>query len=707
MKKEKKSRQGSEVLTPAVVFTNRELSWLAFNERVLEEAARKDIPFAERLSFLAIYQSNLDEFFRVRVGTLTDQDLLDEKVRENKTNMTPQEQLTAIMETVRRLNRRKDEIYAELMLNLEDKGIRVVDFHKISAMQSAHLENYFDQTVALLLSPMIVGKRQPMPFLRNYEIYAIASMRSKKGKNGSKKTGIISCAANVLPRLIPVPGEANTYVLSEELILHCIDHVFKNYEIESKSLVRLTRNADIDPDALFDESEDYREFMSELMKKRNKLTPVRMEFSRELGIDLISSLCKELKVDEKNVFRNSTPLDLSYLFQLKDCLHDQKDLFYKYRSPQKTTQFRRRESLMEQVMQEDKLLSYPYDSMEPFLNLLFEAADNPEVLSIKMTLYRLAPNSRIVEALIAAAENGKDVEVLVELKARFDEENNIEWSRRLERAGCHVIYGLNGYKVHSKLCLITGLRDSEIYYISHVGTGNFNEKTAKLYTDYALLTANKGIGENVAEIFQALSQEETVEESQYLLAAPNCLQNRLIALMDEEIAHAQSGEDAYIGIKINSLTDKTLILKLIEASKAGVKIEMIVRGICCLKPGVKNETENIRVISIVGRFLEHSRVYIFGTGEREKIYISSADFMTRNTLRRVEVATPVFDTSIKNKLRTMFNSMLQDNCQAWELQWDGSYCRVENTDAPMNAQEHFYELAYEEAAEKKTTAAKV
>ena len=681
------------------VYTNRELSWLSFNERVLEEAARKDIPFAERLSFLAIYQSNLDEFFRVRVGTLLDQTLLKEPVRENKTNKSPQEQLAVILETVRKLNRRKEEIYAELMLNLEEYGVKLVDFHKISAKQSSYLEKYFDQTVAMLLSPTIVGKRQPVPFLRNYEIYAVASMTSKKqsgkkGKHATAKIGIVSCSSPVLPRLIPVPGESGTYMLAEELILHCISRLFKNYRIESKSLVRLTRNADIDPDALFDETEDYREFMSELMKKRNRLTPVRMELSRELGLDLVHTLCQELHVDEKHVFRNSSPLTLSFLFQLKDCLHEERDLFYPHRFPQKSTQFRYKESILNQVLQKDRLLSYPYDSMEPVLRLLQEAAESPDVLSIKMTLYRLAPGSRIVDALITAAENGKTVEVLVELKARFDEENNIAWSRRLEHAGCHVIYGLNGFKVHSKLCLITGHNQSGTYYISHIGTGNFNEKTAELYTDYALLTADSAIGENVASVFQALAQGETITESPLLLVAPNCFQDSIISLIRKEIEYAQNGQPAYIGIKINSLTDKKIIDALIEASKAGVKTDMVIRGICCLNPGIPDETEKIRVISIVGRFLEHSRVYIFGTGDREQIYISSADFMTRNTVRRVEVAAPILDETIREQIRYMFHTMLRDNRQAWELQSDGTYERVENDADPMNAQEHFYEMAY-------------
>ncbi len=684
------------------VYANRELSWLKFNERVLEEAARKHVPLCERLSFLSIYQSNLDEFFMVRVGFLVDQMSLDEELRENKTNLSARQQLIAILEDVRRLNRRKEEIYSELMGELEENQIRLVDFHKITADQSQELEHYFDQKVVLFLSPAIVGKRQPFPFLRNNEIYAVASLQKKSGrnrKNGGTKLGIISCGANVLPRLIPVPAEPGTYMLAEELILHCINRVFREYTVESKSLIRLTRNADIDADALYDEDLDYREFMVKLMKQRKRLTPVRLEMSRELGIDIVNRLCREVDVDRNAVFRYSTPLDLSFLFQFQDLLRGKEWLFYPRRVPQKSAQFDGDCPILEQIREGDKLLAYPFDSMQPFLRMLREAANDAAVISIRMTLYRVAKQSQVVESLIEAAENGKDVQVLVELKARFDEENNIEWSRRLENAGCQVIYGLNGYKVHSKLCLITRRTAAEPEYFTQIGTGNYNEKTARQYTDLVLLTHAQKIGANTAAIFQALALGETVTESGLLLVAPHCLQNRVIDLIDEEIAHAQQGEGAYIGIKINSLTDKRIIDHLIEASRAGVKIDMVVRGICCLIPGISGQTENIRVISIVGRFLEHSRIYLFGTPEREKIYISSADFMTRNTLRRVEVAAPIDSPELRKQIRFMFDTMLQDNQQAWELQADGTYCRMKTAEPPVNSQEYFFRLAYEEAGQ--------
>lgn len=620
------------------VYRNRELSWLKFNERVLEEAEREDVPLCERLSFVSIFQSNLDEFFMVRVGSLIDQMSVDETYRENKTHMTPAQQLEAIFTQARELNRRKDEVYQQLMDRLEGEGVRLVNFRKITQEESAHLERYFDSHIAPLLSPVIVDKRQPFPFMRNKEIFAAVSLERK---NGKRKLGLISCGAGVFPRLIQVSqGEAKTYMLSEELILHFIPKAFKGYTVREKSLIRATRNADIDADALYDDDLDYREFMADLIKRRRRLAPIRLEMSRALGGDMVEELCKYMDVSRDAVFRYTAPLDLSFLFQIQDVLRQRTELFYPKRFPQRSPQFVSGEPILPQIRQKDKLLAYPFDSMKPFLSMLREAAADDKVVSIKMTLYRVAKQSEVVAALIEAAENGKDVLVLVELKARFDEENNIEWSRRLERAGCNVIYGLNGYKVHSKLCLITRIDGEQVEYFTQIGTGNYNEKTARLYTDLSMMTHRAEIGLEASAIFQALAKGETVQESGELLVAPHCLQNRVLDMIDGEIARAQAGEDAYIGIKINSLTDKRIIDRLIAASRAGVKIDMVVRGICCLLPGVPGMTENIRIISIVGRFLEHSRIYMFGHGERQKLYIASADLMTRNTLRRVEVAAP-------------------------------------------------------------------
>ncbi|MGN0575742.1 MAG: polyphosphate kinase 1 [Ruminococcus sp.] len=676
------------------VYMNREISWLKFNERVLEEAESNKNPLCERLSFVSIYQSNLDEFFMVRVGSLIDQMLLDRNIRENKTDMTAGEQIDAVLERVHTLNERKDIVYGKLMGRLEEYNVRIVDFKNIDRSENEHLEEYFNSEIAPFLSPVIVGERQPFPFLKNKDIYAAAVLEKKSGK---KKIGIIPCGNGVIPRLIEVSKNSGTYILSEELILHFAPAVFKEYTVKSKSLLRVTRNADIDADALYDEDIDYREFMADIIKQRKRLSPVRIELSRELDREIVKKLCKYMDTDQKYVFRNISPLDLSFVFELQDHLRQKSELFYPKRIPQKSAQFTEGKSVLAQIGESDKFLAYPFDSIKPFLNMLHEAAADKEVVSIKMTLYRVAKNSEVVNALIEAAENGKDVLVLVELKARFDEENNIEWSRRLEAAGCTVIYGLNGFKVHSKLCLITKNINGNPEYFTQIGTGNYNEKTARLYTDLCLMTADQTIGKDANDVFNALASDTTVKSSDALLVAPNCLQNRVMEMIDEQIRLAESGKETYIGVKINSLTDKTIIDGLIRASKAGVRTELAVRGICCLIPGVKGETENIRVVSIVGRFLEHSRIYIFGKGKSAKIYIASADFMTRNTLRRVEVAAPVYDERIREQIVYMFDRIMSDNVQAREMDSSGNYIRVENDNEKNNSQEHFCDMAYEQA----------
>ena len=675
------------------IYMNRELSWLKFNERVLEEAENPEVPLCERLTFASIYQSNLDEFFMVRVGSLYDQTLLDKKICENKTGMTSQEQIDAILKQTKLINKRKEAVYEELMARLAEQGIRILRFNELDEDGAHYLEGYFKSEIAPLISPTVIGRRQPFPFLKNKEIYAVAVLGAKGKKD---RLGIIPCTSNIFGRLIAVPGIPGTYMLAEELILHFAPVVFKGYKIKSKSLLRITRNADIDADALYDEDLDYREFMAGLIKQRKKLAPIRLELSRDMDKKGIAVLCEYLELDENHVFMSSTPLDLSFVFQIQDLLRKNPELYFPKRTPQKSDQFQDGKSIIAQIKEEDKLLSYPYESIRPFLHLLTEAAEDPDVISIKMTLYRVAKQSKVVEALIEAAENGKEVVVLVELRARFDEENNIEWSRRLEDAGCQVIYGLDGYKVHSKLCLITRKNAGQVEYITQIGTGNYNEKTSRLYTDLSLMTSNVEIGLEASNVFQALSKGEVVEHTRHLLVAPKCLQNKVLGMLDEEIAHARNGEEAYAGFKLNSLTDKKIIDKLIEASEAGVKIDMIIRGICCLIPGVEGKTENIRIISIVGRFLEHSRIYIFGSKERRKYYIASADFMTRNTVRRVEVATPVYNDKLKTKLQEMFDVMLSDNQKARKLEADGNYHRVSNDLTPVNAQEYFYAEAYHE-----------
>ena len=673
------------------IYMNRELSWLKFNERVLEEAENPKVPLSERLTFASIYQSNLDEFFMVRVGSLIDQMLVAKDSRDNKTHMTPKEQIQAILPQVEILNRRKDEVYGKLMEKIEEYGVRLVDFSKITEEENKFLEAYFDMEISGLISPTIVGKRQPFPFLKNKEIYAVVVLTTKSGK---ERLGIIPCGSGVFERLIRLPG-GNTYMLSEELILHYIPKVFKGYQVKEKSLLRVTRNADIDADALYDEDLDYREFMADLIKKRKKLAPVRIELSRKLSEGSVKLICEHLAIKPQYVFHSQAPLDLSFVFQIEDALRKIPELFYERRTPRKSPAFTGDRPILNQIKEKDKLLSYPYESINPFLNMLHEAANDKDVVSIKMTLYRVAKQSKVVEALIEAAENGKEVLVLVELKARFDEENNIGWSRLLEDAGCRVIYGLDGYKVHSKLCLITKKTDEQIEYYTQIGTGNYNEKTSRLYTDLSLMTYNVDIGLEAANVFQALAMGETIKHVDHLLVAPKCLQNKILDMIDEEIAHARAGEPAYIGLKMNSLTDKKIMEKLVEASCAGVRIDMVIRGICCLIPQVPGKTENIHVRSIVGRFLEHSRIYIFGSEGREKIYIASADFMTRNTLRRVEVAAPVYDEEIKARLLEMFRIMLKDNQQARQENGEGIYRILPTDEEPLNAQEYFYEQAYE------------
>lgn len=675
---------------------NRELSWLKFNERVLNEAGNPKVPLAERLTFVSIYQSNLDEFYRVRVGTLMDQMDVSEVVRENKTNMTSEEQVKAIIRATRELEEKKTVIYEQLMGELEPKGIRLINFNKLSAEEGKILEEYFDREIAPYLSANIVSKQQPFPFLKNKDIYAVALLESKGGKT---RTAIIPCSNNVFRRLIDIPTRKGTFLLSEELILQFLPKFFKNYSVKEKSLIRVTRNADIDTEMIYDEDLDYRDAMENLIKERKRMNPVRMEFTGTLNKKMMHALCKTIHVEKEHVFRSDVPLDLSFVFAIQSYLKNTNagELFYPRRTPRPTPQLNDKESLIPQILEKDVLLSYPFESMKPFINLLYEAAEDESVVSIKMTLYRLANKSQIVDALVEAAENGKEVVVLVELRARFDEENNIEYSRKLDEAGCRVIYGLNGYKVHSKLCLISRKTEQGVSYVTQIGTGNYNEKTSALYTDLSLITGNQEIGKEAAEVFAALLRGETVEETHLLLVAPKCLQNKVLDMIEEEIQHVKNGEEGYIGIKINSLTDKVIISKLVEASQAGVKIEMIVRGICCLIPGVKGYTENITVVSIVGRFLEHSRIYRFGTKERENVYIASADFMTRNTLRRVEVAAPVLDERLKNHLAWMFETMMKDDEKGKCLTEKGIYVDRNLHVQKLNSQECFYEAAYANA----------
>lgn len=672
--------------------TNRELSWLQFNERVLNEAGNPAVPLAERLTFASIFQTNLDEFFMVRVGTLMMQMQSKEVVKENKTGMTSKEQVTAILKNVRILEEKKAKVYEQLMGELEPEGIRIINFNKLSKEEGKLLEEYFDAHIAPFLSPVIIGKQHPFPFLANRQLYAIVLMTTAKG---TRKTGLVACSNSVFKRLIEIPTRPGTFMLSEELILHFVSKLYSKYTIQEKAILRVTRNADIDAYEIYDEDMDYRDMMEQLIKHRNKLSPVRVELSRKISGKVKKELAKFLKIDTDQILDVKTPLDLSFVFGLQSYLRERSNLFYEKRSPRKSPALNLKESIFPQIEKKDVLLSYPFESMKPFIQMLHEAAEDDSVVSIKMTLYRVAEQSEIVDALVEAAENGKEVVVLVELRARFDEANNIGMSHRLEDAGCQILYGLGEYKVHSKLCLITRKTGDGFSYITQIGTGNYNEKTSRLYTDLSLITARESIGSEVANVFTALQKGEVVEETRELLVAPKCLQNKIVDMIETEIQKVKKGEKGYIGIKINSLTDKVLIDKMIEASQAGVKVELIVRGICCLKPGVKGMTENITIISIVGRYLEHSRIYRFGIGETEKIYIASADFMTRNTVRRVEVAVPIYDEDIRSRIRYMFDTMMEDDEKGKELNDVGEYCDRSLHEPKKNSQEIFYQEAYD------------
>ena len=675
-------------------YDNRELSWLKFNARVLEEAFDETTPLFERLRFVSIFCSNLDEFFMIRVGSWYDKFLYDPKDRENKTNMNAKEQLSAIARSVRGLIPIKDEAYSLIMDGLAKYGVEHITEEMLSPQEDAYLKAFFSREIRPLLFTGLVDKKHPVPFLKSGEVYIGCKIRKKTEAGGKFTFGILPVPEN-LPKIVFLP-KTGRFLLIEEIIRRYAKSVFSNFDIHSRCIFRVTRNADIPIDeGLFDHDLDFRDIMTKLVKKRKKLHPVRIEFQGNPDGETVSILSKILDVNESFVFKQNMPLTLGFMSVLEKYLEKQSELFFKPLTPQLSPAVLRNVSLIDQIKHKDILLSYPYENINQFIRLLDEAAENPDVSSIKITLYRVARDSKIINALNKAAENGKDVLALVELRARFDEENNIGWSKQLEDAGVQVIYGLEELKVHSKLLLITLRSGNDVTYITQVGTGNYNERTSKLYTDLTLLTADKAIGADASVVFNALCEETTVESTNRLLVAPKGLKSRIVEFIDNEITY---GKDGYIGIKINSLTDRDLIEKLAEASRAGVTVELVVRGICCLIPGVSGQTENIRVISIVGRFLEHSRIYIFGKEKRRRVYISSADFMTRNTERRVEVAAPVLDKALADRVCNIFNICMSDNVKARELKPNGLYERVSAEGSePLNAQLYFYEQAYEQA----------
>ena len=673
------------------IYDNRELSWLKFNQRVLQESLDSAVPLLERLTFTSIFQSNLDEFFMVRVGTLFDQLETDPELRENKTNMTSREQLDAIFERVKKIEPQKDKAYRDIMKLLEKHGIKQLSMDKLTEDEETYISNYFRKEILPLLSPLIIDKRHPLPFIKNKEMYITVRLDSKSGI----KLGLLP-VNDTFRRIVQLSKNPFRFVLVEDIVLKYASEVFENYSVLEKAIVRITRNADIseDDDSLLDCDFYFRNLMEQLIKKRKKLAPVRLQvFGGSPDSESVKYLCKRLEISDNQIFTASAPLDLSFTFALRSMFEKKKSLCYKPFTPQKSPAVSENLPMADQIRKKDILLHYPYESIKPFIRMLNEAAADPDVVSVKITLYRLARNSKIIQALVDMAERGIDVLVLVELRARFDEENNIGWSKTLQNAGCTIIYGPKGLKVHSKLLLITRKKGDRVEYITQIGTGNYNEKTSELYTDLSLLTANENIAAEALNVFNALSLGHLVEESNHLLVAPLCLQNKVLEMIDEEIAQARAGRKAFIGIKINSLSDRAIIEKLVEASQAGVKTELVIRGLCCLVSGVKGKTDNIRVTSIVGRFLEHSRIYIFGTKQRRKVYISSADFMTRNTVKRVEVAAPVYDPDIQDRIVNIFETMVSDDVKARVQISDGTYRKKRSHKKNLSAQDMFMETA--------------
>lgn len=677
---------------------NRELSWLAFNERVLAEAADESVPLLERLKFASIFTSNLDEFFMIRVGSLFDLMGVEPGRRDSRSGMTPEEQLHAIYDAVRPLYREREAVCLGLERLLRRYDICRLEWKELSGSEKKYCQRYFHSEVEPIISPQIVDTHHPFPHLKNNVLHIGAWVKYR-----SRDVFGVIPMPEALPGVLFLPcDEGLRYIHMEELLLHHAGDIFANYDVRAKCVFRVTRNADINPeDEAFDmdENDDFRKKMRKALRQRTRLAPVRLELSERISGDFLEYLKKRLPVTDEQVFFTSAPLRLDYAFSLAGKLADpelRRALTYPEFKPCRNAQIRTGESMIRQISRSDKLLSFPFESMSPFLTLLKEASEDPDVISIKITIYRLARKAKLVEYLCAAAENGKDVTVFIELRARFDEQNNIDWSERLEDAGCNVFYGFESYKIHSKICLITRRERGEIRYITQVGTGNYNEKTAEQYTDVSLLTSNRDIGQDAVEFFKNMSIGELDGEYRHLLVSPYSLKREVLRLMDGEIAKGSAGRMRF---KINSLTDMDIIERLRKASRAGVRIDMVVRGICCILPGIPGETENIHIVSIVGRFLEHSRIYCFGEGDDERMYISSADFMTRNTQRRVETACPIYDSAVRAKLNGIMDLCLMDNVKARELHADGSYSPVHGGEERFDAQQLQMERAIDAAAE--------
>ena len=662
---------------------NRELSWLKFNQRVLEEAKDSSVPLLERMKFVSIFTSNLDEFFMIRVGSLYDMSLTDNSTIDSRSGMNPKEQLDAIFAAVAPLYKERDKTYSEIKKLLNPYGVCGLSIKELEQQEKKYVKKYFKDQILPILSPQIVDANHPFPHLLNKELYVIASLK----QNGTSMIGIVP-VPQFVSDILYLPGHDIRYIRMEKVIMEYLDVVFEKYEVSNKNYICVTRNADVSPDdEALEINDDFRLLMQETLHKRRRMAVVRMETAEPLDKELEKYFCDKFKIIPAQIYRTKMPMKLDYIFSIMDKVPAslKRSLIDEPFTPQ-PSRYLTDGKVIPQVKKKDILLSYPYESMDPFLRMIKEAAYDPTVLTIRITIYRLAKKARLVEYLCAAAENGKEVTVLIELRARFDEQNNIDWSERLEEAGCRVIYGFEGYKVHSKICLITYRNRNNIEYITQVGTGNYNEKTATMYTDVSLITADKGIGEDAAVFFKNMSIGNLNGSYQHIIVSPTSLKPKVLSLMDEEI---KKGTNGRIIMKMNSVTDVDFIQKVSEASNAGVKVDLIVRGICCILPGVKGYTENLRVTSIVGRYLEHPRIFLFGTGADQKIYIGSADMMTRNTEKRVEVACPVYDETIRKQLTHMLKIMLADNVKARELKSDGKYYMKEKGTSKVNSQEYF------------------
>ena len=662
---------------------NRELSWLKFNQRVLEEAKDSSVPLLERMKFVSIFTSNLDEFFMIRVGSLYDMSLTDNSTIDSRSGMNPKEQLDAIFAAVAPLYKERDKTYSEIKKLLNPYGVCGLSIKELEQQEKKYVKKYFKDQILPILSPQIVDANHPFPHLLNKELYVIASLK----QNGTSMIGIVP-VPQFVSDILYLPGHDIRYIRMEKVIMEYLDVVFDKYEVSNKNYICVTRNADVSPDdEALEINDDFRLLMQETLHKRRRMAVVRMETAEPLDKELEKYFCDKFKITPAQIYRTKMPMKLDYIFSIMDKVPAslKRSLIDEPFTPQ-PSRYLTDGKVIPQVKKKDILLSYPYESMDPFLRMIKEAAYDPTVLTIRITIYRLAKKARLVEYLCASAENGKEVTVLIELRARFDEQNNIDWSERLEEAGCRVIYGFEGYKVHSKICLITYRNRNNIEYITQVGTGNYNEKTATMYTDVSLITADKGIGEDAAVFFKNMSIGNLNGSYQHIIVSPTSLKPKVLSLMDEEI---KKGTNGRIIMKMNSVTDVDFIQKVSEASNAGVKVDLIVRGICCILPGVKGYTENLRVTSIVGRYLEHPRIFLFGTGADQKIYIGSADMMTRNTEKRVEVACPVYDETIRKQLTHMLKIMLADNVKARELKSDGKYYMKEKGTSKVNSQEYF------------------